>query len=194
MYILWPRIYCISSRLALAHSSGSSSSCTCLVPVLMNNPSYPLCILCFLPLCLHFQLLPILSQQTTLYRCAVRSLSSIMLLASTRACRCVPVHLIRILISACLPLVTVRTLVLTSPDLPSSHAANPNMHKSVTVVHVPVMAMILAPHLIFGLTSVSAQSRNSEREPLAGRNHDVGLPDSNNVSQFIPCRLTRKSQ
>ena len=54
------------------------------------------------------------------------------------------VHLLRSRTATRLALVTVRTLALTNPGPPSSHAANPNMHRSATVTLVPGMAMIFA--------------------------------------------------
>ena len=66
------------------------------------------------------------------------------------ACLC---DLLCILIPTCLALVTVRTLALTNPGSPSSHAANPNMHRSATVVLIPGMVMIFVTHFILELTS-----------------------------------------
>ena len=57
-----------------------------------------------------------------------------MLFAPTRTCRCVPVHLLCTRIPTCRALVTIRTLPLTNPGPLSSHEANPNMHRSATIV------------------------------------------------------------
>ena len=85
----------------------SISSCTVTCSFALN-PAYPLRILCFLLLFPHFQPLLILSAAARATWCThvpVCSLFSIVLLASTRPCRCVPVHLLRICIPFYLALV-----------------------------------------------------------------------------------------
>ena len=61
--------------------------------------------------------------------------------------------LLRSRTAARLALVIVRTLALTNPGPPLSHAANPNMHRSSTAVLVPGMAIIVATHFIPEFTS-----------------------------------------
>ena len=73
--------------------------------------------------------------------------------ASTRACRCVPVHLLYNRSPTCRALVLVRTLALTNPGPPLSHAASPNVHKSATAALVPGMALIFPMHFIPELAS-----------------------------------------
>ena len=55
--------------------------------------------------------------------------------------------------STCRALVIVRTLALTNPGPPSSHAPSPNMHKSAAAALVPGMAMIFTMHFILELAS-----------------------------------------
>ena len=87
--------------------------------IFFNNPAHPLYISSFLLLFPRLQLLLILSQ--LFLHCSGNLTYSmfpyvpfrIVLLPSTRACRCVPLHLLRIRIPTYLALVTVRTLTLT---------------------------------------------------------------------------------
>ena len=53
----------------------------------------------------------------------------------------------------CRAVVTVQTLMFTNPGPRSLHAANPNMHKSATIVLVPGMAMITVSHIILECTA-----------------------------------------
>ena len=73
--------------------------------------------------------------------------------ALTRACRWVLVHLLRNRTPTCRALVNVRTLALTNPGPPSSHAANPNINRSATAALVTGMAMISATDFILQLAS-----------------------------------------
>ena len=53
----------------------------------------------------------------------------------------------------CRALVVVRTLALTNPGPPSSHAASPYMHKSATAARVPGMTVIFTTRFILELAS-----------------------------------------
>ena len=66
-----------------------------------------------------------------------------------------------------LVLVVVRTRSLTNPAPPSSHAANPKMHRSAAgeILCDPSVLIPVSP------------------------NDEIGLPASNEVSHFVPCRL-----
>ena len=135
---------------------------------------------------------------------------SIALFVSTRACRCVLVHLLCIHIPTCLQLVTVRKHVWT--DL-CSHLSNagPNTPLSATVVFVSGIATIFATHCIRinfrrQLMHEVATARHMPA-PLARHTTRTGIPwilaslsappvltfvrpkmTSSDVSHFIPCR------
>ena len=125
-------------------------------------------------------------------------------------CRCALVHLLCTRIPTCLTLVTVRTLALTNPGPPSSHAASTNILRSATIVLVPGMPLIVATHCILEFTS--ADARSGDRTPLAHRaahkkfrvifvpllaspplifvrsDDDIGLTVPDDVSNFFTCR------
>ena len=64
-----------------------------------------------------------------------------------------PLHLLCNRTPTCRALVIARTLALTNPGPPSSHAASPNMHKSATAALVPGMVMIFTVHFFLELAS-----------------------------------------
>ena len=107
----------------------------------MDNPEYSPCISHFpLPftrlqlLLVLFQLfLNRLSDLAHPRSCSFRCLDCVVL---PRACLSALAHLLCNRTPTRLALVIVRTLSLTNPGTPSSHAANPNMHRSATAVLV----------------------------------------------------------
>ena len=92
--------------------------------IFVNNPTYLLCIFCFPLLFPRLQLPPLLWQLDVPMFLSV-PLFSIVLFTLARACRCVPVHLLRNRTPDCRALVTVRSLALTNPGPPSSRVAKP---------------------------------------------------------------------
>ena len=100
----------------------------------------------------------------------------------TRACRCVFVHFLWICIPTCRALVTVRTLALTNPGPPSSHAANPKMHRSGTVVLVPAWPWSSSR------TSFSNSLLTSAHTGIVRSDDDIRLTAPVDVSRFFTCR------
>ena len=142
-----------------------------------------------------------------------------MLFVLTGACRCALALLLCSRTPTRHALVIVRTLALTSPGPPSSHAAKPIMHRSATAVLVPGMAMIFTPFSSSLLTSARSRSIGraqpaphtarteilcdpcpsfcppSPPVPILVRPHDnVGLAATSDVSQFRPVLPSHSSR
>ena len=130
-----------------------------LVPaVLTNDTANPLCVfgLPFLIPRLHCSIKCssiAIAWATWRTHAPVGSVSLQALLKSTRTCRCVPAHFLRIRTPNCRALVNTRTPALMNLGPPSSHSAKPNMHRSAATVLAPYMTMSYVTHFILVFAS-----------------------------------------